>query len=89
MKVFSKAFNTSYITVSQKDKRSFSKSNKPYNYSLFRIMMASLKSTSETSERTISTYYSGNFDCERDVTIQIDKPLEMGVYLIYVEADWA
>lgn len=89
MKVFAKQFNTSYITVSQKDKRSFSKSNKPYSYSLFRIMMASLKSFSETSERTISTYFNGNFDCERDVTIEIEKPLEIGLYLIYIEADWA
>jgi hypothetical protein len=53
-----------------------------------RVMVASLDDHSATSPGSVNNFYGGHMECEREVAIEINKPMEPGVYLIYVEADW-
>lgn len=38
---------------------------------------------------TVASFVGSVMDCERDMSFEVTHPLIPGVYLVYVEADWA
>ncbi|KAL4507217.1 hypothetical protein ABPG72_002010 [Tetrahymena utriculariae] len=89
MKVFSRT--KCFIGASQRDKRNFAKNPKfkNYNYSLMRIMVSSLDSDGNDRSGQVENFVGSAFECERDISFETHEPLEPGIYLVYVECDWA
>lgn len=78
---------TGFLSVSQKDKRSFLDTEVDYDYSLVRICLLKLKVEGENYILNEFVKDKEVFDCERDVCLEV-VGLEAGDYLIYIEFDW-
>lgn len=54
-----------------------------------RVMATSIDSDGSDRSGQVENYIGCAFECERDVSFETPEALEPGVYLVYVEADWA
>lgn len=70
-----------YVTVSQRDARTFQFSRLPYRYSLVNAIICSTD-----GDYRLQELHNFSYGCSRDLSLEVSLPA--GDYLLYVEVDW-